>query len=205
MQCLSIPSNGSLVRVFHAVPNAPAVDVYVNDVLVFHNITFRQFTNYVPLDAGTVTISIYATATTAPALITAELAVPANGIFTTAATGNIDDLSLLVLDDSAPAESNTNNSEVRLVHLAPNAPAVNVQIDGMPFVQNIRFREMTMYASIPANTYVMTVLNPQNNTTVLTFRITLKAGFISTVYIIGDLPQLSALQSIDGSTYLCRT
>jgi len=203
MQCLSIPDNGSLIRVFHAVPNAPAVDVYVNDVLVFGNITFRQFSNYIPLDAGTVTISIFAAATTSPALITAELMVPVNGIFTTAATGNIDDLSLLVLDDTAPEEVSTSLSEVRVVHLAPNAPAVNVLIDGMSFVQNIHFREMTMYAMVPPNTYVMTVVNPQNNATVLTFRINLKENFISTIYIIGDLPQLSALQSIDGSTYVC--
>lgn len=203
MECLTIPEGSSLVRVFHAVPNAPAVDVYVNDNLAFRNINFRQFTNYVPLTAGQYTIRLYATGTTAPALLTAELTLPADGMYTTAATGNVDDLQLLVLDDMDTSSVMNDSSKVRIVQLAPNAPALNIQLDGMTMVQGIRFREMTAYAPVPPNAYIVNVVNALSNALLLTFRIQLRSGFLSTVYIIGDLPQLSALQSIDGGSYRC--
>lgn len=203
MECLTIPEDGSLVRVFHAVPNAPAVDVYVNDILAFRNITFRQFTNYVPLTSGQYTVRLFAAGTDEPALLTAELTVPLGEIYTATATGNIDDLQLLVLDDSTPTVPSDNESSFRVVHLAPNAPAVNLQLDNIPVIQNISFREMTPYALVPPNTYIVTVHNSLTNAFLLTFRIQLRPHYISTIYLIGDLPSLSAIQSIDGGTYLC--
>lgn len=201
MECFTIPEDGSLVRVFHAVPNAAAVDVYVNDSLVFQNINYRQFTQYIPITAGDYVITLYATNTTAPALVSVDLSIPSGGIFTVVATGNLDDLQLLVLDDMASDEMMDDYSQIRMVHVAPNAPAVTVLIDMMPFVEDISFREMTPYASIPSGSYVVSVTN--GATILLTFRIQLRENFISTIYIIGDINSLSALQTIDGSSYLC--
>ena len=203
MECLTIPEDGSLVRVFHAVPNAPAVDVYVNDSLAFRDLSFRQFTNYIPLLSGQYTIQLYATGTTEPALITADLDLPQGGIFTTVATGNLDDIQLLILDDSEANGAESTVSKVRVVHLAPNTPAVNIELNDMPFIQGIQFREMTPYAILPPASYVVTVLDSITNTQLLIFRVQLREHFISTIYLLGELPQLSAIQSIDGSTYLC--
>ena len=47
MDCFEIKNNSSLVRVFHAAPQAPNVDVYVNDQMVFSNLAFGDFTRYV--------------------------------------------------------------------------------------------------------------------------------------------------------------
>ena len=52
MDCFEIKNNSSLVRVFHAAPQAPNVDVYVNDQMVFSNLAFGDFTRYVYLDEG---------------------------------------------------------------------------------------------------------------------------------------------------------
>ena len=203
MECFTIPEDGSLVRVFHAVPNLTAVDVYVNDSLAFRDLNFRQFTNYIPLIADQYTIKLYSTDTTGPAIITADLNLPVGGIFTIVATGNIQDLQLLVLDDSAAGGPQDNTSKVRVVHLAPNAPAVNVQLNGTPFTQGIQFREMTPYASVSPGFYVVTVLTYETNTPIFQFRVQLRENLISTIYLLGEVSQLSAIQSIDGSSYLC--
>lgn len=205
MECLTLPEDGSLIRVFHAVPNAPAVDVYVNDSLAFRDLSYRQFTNYIPLLSGQYTIQLYATGTTEPALITADLSLPLGGIFTTVATGNLDDLQLLVLDDFEVNDLETTISKVRVVHLATNTPAVNIKLNDMLFIQGIQFREMTPYAMVPPDSYIATVLDSITNAQLLIFRVQLREHYISTIYLLGELPQLSVIQSIDGSTYLCES
>ena len=52
MDCFEIKNNSSLVRVFHAAPQAPNVDVYVNDQMVFSNLAFGDFTRYVYADTS---------------------------------------------------------------------------------------------------------------------------------------------------------
>ena len=49
----------SYVRVFHASPNAPAVDVYINKALVFSNISFKDFSEYIPLSKGQYEMEVY--------------------------------------------------------------------------------------------------------------------------------------------------
>ena len=49
----------SYVRVFHASPNAPAVDIYVNGSLVFENLSYKEFTEYVPLPMGEYNVQVY--------------------------------------------------------------------------------------------------------------------------------------------------
>ena len=41
----------------HAVPDAPAVSIFVNDELAFFSIAFREITGYATLDAGVRTTS----------------------------------------------------------------------------------------------------------------------------------------------------
>jgi SH3-like domain-containing protein len=48
------------VRVIHGVPGAPAVDVYVGDVLAFPSITFGQLTEHVAVPAGTYRLGLRA-------------------------------------------------------------------------------------------------------------------------------------------------
>ncbi len=203
MTCLTIPENGSLIRVFHAVPNAAAVDVYVNENLIFSNVSFGEFTSYVPLTEGTYTIRLFATGTTTPELLSSEVTIPLGGIFTAAATGNIDDLQIVLLEDFDTENFVNQESKFRVVTLAPNALALNMELNDMQIIKEMNFREMTAYAQVPANFYVIRVFNALTNTAVLTFRIQLKERTLSTIYIIGNLPQLSVLQSIDGSSYLC--
>ena len=66
MDCVKIESGTSLLRVFHAAPQAPAVDVYINEKLVFSNLQFTQFSSYVKLKEGEYRIDIFQTGTMLP-------------------------------------------------------------------------------------------------------------------------------------------
>ena len=52
--------NGAMLRVVHASPDAPAVDVWVNGGLVFENAPFEGITDFVAVPADTYNIKITA-------------------------------------------------------------------------------------------------------------------------------------------------
>ena len=52
-------SNATYVRLFHASPDAPPVDIYINNNLVFRSLAFGNFTEYVPLSMGNYKIEVY--------------------------------------------------------------------------------------------------------------------------------------------------
>ena len=49
----------SYVRVFHASPDAPPVDIYVNEGLAFKNLSFKEFSEYVQLPMGEYKIEVF--------------------------------------------------------------------------------------------------------------------------------------------------
>lgn len=204
MDCLKIEQGTSLVRVFHAAPQAPAVDVYVNDSLVFSNLEYMNFTDYVPLQAGEYKIDVYPAGTNETPVISQMVDVPEGEMITVAATGNLDDLSLLIIIDHVKQIPSDDFSTFRIVHLSPNAPAIDVLVDGQELINDIQFREGSSYANVyPGNYRIRVVLN-SNKTTVLPLKVTLNGNRIYTIYIVGDSPDLAAIQSVDGNTYLCR-
>ncbi len=62
---LSAPTNGEgqggALRLIHGVPEAPAVDVYVNDVLLAPALAFGELTEYIALPEGDYTVNVSAT------------------------------------------------------------------------------------------------------------------------------------------------
>lgn len=53
-----VDAGSALVRLFHAAPDAPAVDVLADGEPLFENVVFEESTNYVAVPAGTYTLSV---------------------------------------------------------------------------------------------------------------------------------------------------
>uniref|UniRef100_A0A7D5KFK9 DUF4397 domain-containing protein n=2 Tax=Natrinema halophilum TaxID=1699371 RepID=A0A7D5KFK9_9EURY len=53
-----LDAGSALVRAVHASPDAPAVDVYADDELLFENLSFGESSDYIAVPAGTYTVSI---------------------------------------------------------------------------------------------------------------------------------------------------
>ena len=204
MDCFKIKNNSSLVRVFHASPQAPNVDVYVNNEIVFSNLAFGEFTKYVYLDEGQYNISVYQTGQKDNPVINQIVDVPSQQMFTIAATGNLDNLGLLVIPDKISKSPSPNYSSVRIIHLSPNAPGVDVVVNGDTLFENIEFKEGTDYVDFNTGTYNVNVVLNSDKSVVLPLKITLNPNKIYTIYIIGNPPNLHAIQVVDGNTYVCR-
>ena len=204
MDCFEIKNNSSLVRVFHAAPQAPNVDVYVNDQMVFSNLAFGDFTRYVYLDEGEYNVSVYLAGQKDRPVINQMVDVPSQQIFTIAATGNLDNLGLLVIPDKVSKSPSQNYSSVRVIHLSPNAPGVDILVDGDTLFEDISFGEGTDYVDLNPGTYNVNVVLNTYKSVVLPLKVTLNPDKIYTIYIIGNPPTLQAVQVVDGNTYACR-
>lgn len=204
MDCFEIKNNSSLVRVFHAAPQAQNVDVYVNDQMVFSNLAFGDFTRYVYLDEGEYNVSVYLAGQKDRPVINQMVDVPSQQIFTIAATGNLDNLGLLVIPDKVSKSPSQNYSSVRVIHLSPNAPGVDILVDGDTLFEDISFGEGTDYVDLNPGTYNVNVVLNTDKSVVLPLKVTLNPDKIYTIYIIGNPPTLQAVQVVDGNTYACR-
>ena len=204
MDCFNIEKGTSLVRVFHAAPSAPAVDVYVDDTLVFSGIEFMDFTDYVSLEEGEYLVEVYPTGTKDTPAISEVLDIEEGEMFTVAATQNEEELFLLVIKDHASKKASPKYSTFRVIHLSPDAPNVDILVDDDVLFEDIEFTEGTMYVDVKPGKYNVKVAVNETGDVALQLKINLKPDRIYTIYAVGEVANLSAIQSVDGNTYLCK-
>jgi len=204
MDCFKIEEGSSLVRVFHASPQAPEVDVYVDGNLAFSDLEFKEFTEYVYLDEGNHKVEVYLAGTKESPVISQTVDVPDGEMITVAATGNLDDLSLLAIPDYVSKEVSDSYSTFRVIHLSPDAPAVDILEGEETLFEDIEFREGTEYVDVKPGKYNVKIALSSDGKVVLPLEIRLNPNRIYTIYAVGNAANLSAIQSVDGNTYICR-
>ena len=192
----------SYVRVFHASPNAPAVDIYVNGGLAFKNLSFKDFTEYVQLPMGQYKIEVFPAGQKESPVLTQNVQVPTKQVITIAAAGNLDDLQLIPYVEQTAEDLPVNESKLRAIHLSPDAPDVDVLIDGNIAFSNIGFMDATYYNQLPSRSYNVKVNVASTENTVLALEVELKSQKVYTIYVVGNPLDLSAIQSLDGVTFV---
>lgn len=187
------------VRAFHASPDAPAVDVLVNNAPAFTNLSFGNATAYAALAAGTYNVKVNA-AGTSTTVINADLNLADNTTYTVAAINRLNSITPLVLVDD-----NTLNpaaARLRFVHASPNAPAVDIALaGGAVLFPNVSFGGVGSYIEVPGGTYNLEVRLAGTNTTVLPLPgITVSNNTVYTAWaigLVGETPALGAAITVD--------
>jgi hypothetical protein len=181
----------SRVRVLHASPDAPAVDVYLDgakvDALV--NVPFGTISDYLTIPSGSHQVTVYATGTTSSPVIDASLTFDTGKAYTVAATNALASIEAQVLTD-APSPTKA-GAQIRVVHFSADTPAVDVAPDGAApadaIVKNLAYPNATDYLSVPADTYDLEVRAAGTSTVALQLDpITLAAGKAYSVFAIGS-------------------
>ena len=143
------------VRVMHASPDAPAVDICVNGQVAFANAAFPAATQYAELAAGSYDVAVYAAGSncSGAAVIDAKgLALEAKP-YTVLAIGKLAEIKPLILVDNL-AKPAAGQAHVRFVHASPDAPAVDITTsDGTKIFPNIAFGAATEFTPVAAGTY----------------------------------------------------
>jgi LPXTG-motif cell wall-anchored protein len=191
------------VRVVHASPDAPAVDVWVNGSVAFSNAPFKGITAYAALAPATYNVKVTPTGATEPVVINADLTLAAGTDYTVVAVGQLADIEPLVLVDnnSAPAAG---KAHVRFVHASPNAPAVDIAVTGGPVLfSNVPFKGVGDYLPVDAGTYNLEARIAGTTDVALSVPgVKLEAGKVYTIFamgLAGGDPALTAVTSVDAS------
>jgi hypothetical protein len=195
-------SDMARVRVVHASPDAPAVDVWVNGSVAFSNAPFKGITDYASLAPATYNVQVTPTGATEPVVIEADLALAANTDYTVVAVGLLADIEPLVLVDnnSAPAAG---KAHVRFVHASPDAPAVDIAVTGGPVLfSNVPFKGVGDYLPVDAGTYDLEARVAGTTTVALSVPgVQLNEGTVYTIFAMGlaggGEPALTAVPSVD--------
>ena len=189
--------NQADVMVVHASPDAPGVDLYVdNNKVNAAALTYPNNTGYLKVNAGTRNIKVTAAGSTTGVL---EAPVPFTAGTNTSifAFNRLATPGVLVVNDNLAAPA-SGQAHVRFFHLSPGAPAVtvgtlaNTTFTAIPAFTNRAFETQATatanqnFTPLPAGTYTLDVRVASNNTSVLQVpNVTLQAGKIYTIFARG--------------------
>ncbi len=190
----------AMVRVVHASPDAPAVDVWVNGAVAFSNAPFKGITAYAALDPGSYNVQVSPTGATTPIVIDATLDLAADTDYTVVAVGQLASIEPLVLVDnnSTPAAG---KAHVRFVHASPDAPAVDIAVKNGPVLfSNVPFKGVGDYLPVDAGTYDLEVRLAGTDTVALEVPgVALSDQTVYTIFAMGLAGDgtLAAVPSVD--------
>lgn len=190
--------NDAMVRIVHASPDAPAVDVVVDGKTVVEGAEFKAATDYMMVPAGDHKVEIFAAGTVADRepVISADLTVEAGMAYTAAAINKLDSLELKVLnDDNMVTEG---KAKVRVVHFSPDAPAVDAAVKGGDVLfPGAEFKGVTDYIEVDPGSYDLEVRGAGTEDVVLDLAGTeLKANAAYTVIAVGFAGGEPALEAL---------
>jgi len=193
------------IRLLNASPDTPAVDVFVNDVLVADNLAFKSFTEYMPADAGVYNIHVTPAGLNSILVTLETTELMAGGIYTLAITGLNEGLAIDLIHD-VPHTRESGRGFMRFINLSPYDTVFDAFISGAPVVTALEYTESSNYIALQPGMYTLKLFNSRNNNLVLTHpRVQIKAGTFYAAYIVGleaGTPPLQILLPMEGATYL---
>ncbi|WMS88225.1 DUF4397 domain-containing protein [Pleionea litopenaei] len=178
------------LRVVHASPNAPAVDVIVNDgqTPLVSNLAYPDATGFVSVDPATYNVKVAATGTTTP-VINADLTLEQGATYSVLAVNDLDSIEALVLNSDRRRVAT--ETKIQVIHGAPSAGTVDIYVTAQgaditnldPAISGFEFKATTDgFLSLPAGDYDITVTATGTKTTAIgPLSVTLSASGLYTV------------------------
>jgi hypothetical protein len=213
-----VASGQARVQVFHAAPNAPAVDVYVTapgaslaGASPLGSFSFKGTIGPASVPAGSYQIRVTVAGKPAQVVFdSGSVALAAGADLLVAAVQNTGPGSApitLAVTDSAGKNSKivdvSTPATVRVIHDTADAPAVSVYANAnftTPVVASLSFPNFTADLPIlPASSVTSVQVTPAGNpgTVVINAPVTLNAGMQYSVYAVGTLATIGPLVTTD--------
>ena len=199
----NLPNLQSKIRLLHAIPSAPAVDIYLNGTLLGKNIAFSDITCYENIAAGNYEVQLYKTGTYDKPLITSNIDILPKSSHTINVVTLGGNINIFPLND-ANVKGQITNCFLRFIHLSPNAPLVSLSLSNDTVLfGNVEYLETTGYYPLSPAIYDFKVsLSSLAGLYKYINDKELKNGRFYTIYIIGLLnknPGLGYLLVEDGA------
>ncbi|WP_172824908.1 DUF4397 domain-containing protein [Halorientalis sp. IM1011] len=191
---------GSQIRLVHAVPGGPAVDVYIDGDRVLQEVDPGEVASYQEVEPGNHSIVMVAAEEPGGVVLDTEIETEERGNYTVAAAGQFEDgeaqVDPVVFLDNA-TQPNAEFGSIRVGHLVPNASAVTVTLNetGGVVFEDVAFGESSPYKTIPQGDYTLDIrTGGPDGEVVQTVDADLAAGEAATVLAIGSDDENETLQ-----------
>ena len=159
----STPAN---LRVFHASPDAPAVDIVVNDGFaapLVQDLAFTEIAGPVDVEAGDYNVKVTAADNAGAIVMDADVSLAAGKSYDVLAVGPLATIEPLVLTDDPRRVSLF--AKVRIVHASPTAQDVDIYLTAPgadistlePTLASVPFKANTRYLELLEGSYDVTV------------------------------------------------
>ncbi len=150
-------TSSAYVRILHASPDAPNVDVLVDGSQVLVDVSYQQGSGYLKVDAGARDISLRVSGTETIALEN-TLTLASNGYYSVIAQDNVASLELEVLDDTS--RTGNDSTDLTVVHASTVAGNVDIYVtaDGVELpatatLENVPFDANASLANVANGDY----------------------------------------------------
>lgn len=101
---------------------------------------------------------------------------------------------LTFAQQATPAVTGDPNPTLRVVHASPDAPAVNVLVDGQPVAENLEFGSASEYLDLTAGDHQVQVVPADSDTAIIDQTVTLAGWTSSILAVAGDLANIQLQQ-----------
>ncbi len=176
------------VRVVHASPDAPAVDITADGSALFDGVSYQD-AGYTEVPAGTYTLNVRGDTDSNDGEAVASFDVELNGgtVYTVFAAGYLspdDEPAGTSFQPIATADAGAGGGGIvqdmgdggmggmdgvslRVAHLSPDAPNVDVLVDGSAVLEDVPFGAVSDYLSLSAGSHQVTIRAAGDSSTVV--------------------------------------
>jgi Domain of unknown function (DUF4397) len=163
----------SHLRFVQAVPNAPAVDVLVDETPVMAGLGYRAVSGFTRVEAGIRRIQVRASGTSTM-LLDFPLGIEFPRAYTVVSTGMLGGVESLIAPDTASIP-NVGEMKLRIIHAAPSTGLVDVYVTdpnasltgATPVFEDVPFRGNTEYLALPAGSIRVRITTAGTTTTLV--------------------------------------
>lgn len=182
---IEIADTRAKLRVMHASPDAPNVDVLLDGAVVLPNVPYPANSDFLSVPSGARNVKVNAAGTSTTVIdVTPTLA--AGKAYTAYATGFLATIGATLVEDDLTAPTG-NNAKIRVIHGSPDAPNVDVLANNAAVLTNVPFKAASAYLTVPAGAYNFKVNVTGTATTATQADVTLAAGRVYTAIAIGSV------------------
>ncbi|HEU4964940.1 MAG TPA: DUF4397 domain-containing protein [Bacilli bacterium] len=155
------------VRFLHASPDAPNVDIFVDGKKVATDVGYQGISPYLPFTATRHKVQVFPAGKQVGAVIDTTVQLKPNRHYTIAAAGTLENIRPVVVEDVRHG-GKPGFARLKVVHLVPNAPAVDVTLpSGKILLGHLTYKEVSPYLQVTPGRRTLDIRLARKNDIVL--------------------------------------
>jgi len=185
----------SLVKIIHASPDAPAVDVYVDDTVAIEGVEFGAVSDTLTVPSGDRQIRVVPTGTDPEegSVIDEEIGFDEGNTYEVAVVGLLSEIEAKVYDVDLGAIDEEGQARVRVVHAAPGSDDIDVAVAaGDNWFEGIGFGDASDHQDVEEGTYDLEIKtdteddDDDKEVVLAASDVAIEAGMVYDLFVIGQ-------------------